>query len=185
MNRLRCVLVAWFMGPGVISSGHSLSLRPMWHALAEKYNCFTRGRYVGSGDLEPVHLSGQPGNSCGAHVADLHIEHRALISIDGISVEPWHAAYAFHLSLFFLPTVAHVPVTSIRVGADHLEPRTDAGVIQQSMGHPSRQDDDVPGLDDGLNSPRVLFSPETKPCASGADTEDFMRVAVEVAGGVH
>lgn len=136
--------------------------------------------------MATCHSHKAPGTLYSSRVGDLDIKHRALVAIDGVSVEPWHAAYAVYLSLFSLPPVAHVPVASFRVGADHLEPRAGTtGVIQQPMGHPSRQDDDVSGLDDGLDPPRVVFPAETQPCAPGADAQDFVRVAVEVAGGVH
>lgn len=109
----------------------------------------------------------------------------SIVSIQRISIEPLLLFNVPpHLSFIFLPKpIAHIPALSGRIRTQHLErPRL---VLQETMGNPGWNDNQIPFLNHRLDASRVLLAAKTQPRTPGDDSEDFMRGGMEVRLPVH
>lgn len=89
-----------------------------------------------------------------------------------------------HLAFIFLPKpIAHIPGLPWWIRPQHLEhPRL---VLQQPMGDPRGNNDQVPLLHHWLDPSGVLLAAKKQPCTPGDDSEDLMRGRMEMRLAIH
>lgn len=112
------------------------------------------------------------------------MQDRAIVSVQWISLEPFHVLDIMCLLLIPWPAITHIPLLVMRVRANHLEWLTTL-ISQQPMSNSRGNDDQVTTLDGGLKPLRILLSSKAKMCTTCNYPQDLMCGGMKVGFTIH
>lgn len=114
----------------------------------------------------------------------LYMQGWAILSVQRVSMEPFHIRNDLYLSLFARPSIAHIPLLLVWIRTDHLEWYIGV-IIQQPASDSGWNDNQIAAPNCWLKSLRVLFASEAESCTFRNDTENLMGGGVEMGLAVH